>query len=94
MATLKNTKKFAQTFNLVAPAEHREAGDFAYQEVTTQVTEDMGDGKFGVRVVERKLPSSLTLLGGETREGLPEWVKACPEVKAALSRGTLRLVSE
>lgn len=93
MKTLVNKMKRAQTFNLPCPdpAKCGEIDCFCKLH-TTQLQETLEDGTTGIREVERKLAGSITLLSSSRTE-VPDWVAESPEVKAALARGALRLVT-
>lgn len=91
MVTLINREKRMQVFNLPAPAD---VEDTLSKTIEQRTIEEYEEGKKGVKVTEHRVPGSLTLLVGEKKVGLPDWVKTCPEVKAALDRGAIKLIQE
>jgi hypothetical protein len=59
------------------------------------VDEDSATGVRRPRVVRKALPAVLTFLAGETKSGLPNMIKDCPEIAAGLAPGGgLRLIAE
>ncbi|TBR17482.1 MAG: hypothetical protein EPO57_09115 [Chitinophagaceae bacterium] len=90
MVTLTNRKKGIEVFNLPHKEFCTEA-ECGCQAITTQLTEELPDGTRGVRHIERKLAGSLTLLAGESKE-MPDQVLQVRDVKAAIDRGTLRVI--
>lgn len=91
MIKLQNRTKQIKVFNL--PHAFRCVGNKCFCSPTSlRLTEALPDGSTGIRVVDRLLCSSLTILAGETSEALPDEVRAAPEVKAALDRKVVRLI--
>lgn len=91
MVTMKSRTKTAQVFNLPCPGDCKPGETCFCNTIRTELREELPDGTKGVRVLERRLPGSVTFLAGETKE-LPDWVARCPDVKGALDRGSLRLI--
>lgn len=94
MVSLKNTEKRYQVFNLPCPVKPCDGSCGKCELITQRFPEELDDGKVGIRETEKRIPGSMTLLAGETAKGLPDWVASCPEVKAALDRGALKLIQE
>ncbi len=59
--------------------------------VVTQLLEELPDGTKGTRVIERRLPGSVTILAKSEVE-VPAWVAQSQVVKQAVAQGRLRLV--
>jgi hypothetical protein len=76
MVALRNPSKRPVTLVLT----HEDAPKVPLE--VTQVLHDKRTGEVAHRPVAMRLPDSLTILGGETREGLPDYVR-----KEALRRG-------
>lgn len=91
MVTLINKEKHIQVFNLPAPAG---VEDPFGSDIEVRTIEDMGDGHRGVKLGQQHIPGSITLLAGCKSDPLPDWVVSCPEVKAALDRGAIKLIQE
>ena len=96
MATIIwNKSKQAVTFNLPCPknAEGECAEGCLCTTIETRTAIEFDDGTKGVQVLDRKLPGSVTVLAGGRSE-VPSWAGKSPEVKAALARGAVRLITE
>lgn len=95
MATIWNKSKQAVTFNLPCPKgdDGACAEGCLCSEVEVRYAVELDDGVRGVRVETRRLPGSVTVLAGGRSE-VPAWAGKAPEVKAALARGTIRLITE
>jgi len=93
---IRNTTRQAQTFNLVCPKKGKctSEDDCLCTSVETQLFVELPDGTKGIRIVERRLPGSVTVLAKGSSEQLPAWIADSPEVKSALARGTIRLVTQ
>lgn len=93
MIKLANREKRMQVFNLPKP-EDAPKDEFPGQSTTLLLQTELEDGMRGKRIIEKHINDSLTILAGETVENLPDWVASCPEVKAALDRGALKLIKQ
>ncbi len=92
MLTLKNTQKRIQVFNLPCKATPCGGTDCLCTLVEQRWPAETVDGRHGIKIVEKRIPGSLTLLAGETKSGIPDWVANCPAVKGALDRRDLKLI--
>jgi hypothetical protein len=92
--TLENRLRQMQVFNL----DHETycAGtECACSQVTAVVVdENPRTGERAPRRVTRRAPGSLTLLARERRQGLSESVLQVPEVRAAIERGSVRVIEQ
>jgi hypothetical protein len=92
--TIENRLRQMQVFNLIHDVYCR-GRECACSEVTVVVTdENPRTGERAPRRVAKKVPSALTLLAREERDGLPDAVLRVPEVRAAIDRGVLRVVRQ
>jgi hypothetical protein len=92
MVTLRNGSRRIQVFNL--PHEQYCADDECYCETREQQQRilDPQTGDYGMASLEKRIPGSITFLGGETKGDLPDSILACPDIKAALARTEDRLI--
>ena len=85
---LINLQRRKQTFTLDTQYFQKDA-----VRMTVVVTEERGsDGARFPRRVRRSLPTSLTLLAGERRGGLPDQILGVPSIKKAVAAKKLRAV--
>ena len=91
---LKNTQRRMQVFNLRHDVYCEPSGSCGCREQTiTTVEESPMTGERRPRSLKRKVPASLTLLALEKRDGMHEAVLKLPEVKRAVDRGELRVLT-
>ncbi len=90
MPTLANRTKTIQVFNIPCRAGCDGTACLCSIVATSRVVEDK-DGTRGILEAEKRIPGSVTFLGGEKKE-VPAFVVASPEVKRAIDRGALRLL--
>jgi len=90
MPKIANRTKQIQVFNVPCRIGCNGEGCLC-TEVTIQLAAVDADGTRGVRVIDRRLPGSVTFLAGENRE-VPAFVASSPDVKRAIDRGALRLL--
>lgn len=92
--TLESRTRRMQVFNL-EHAAYCGAGECACSDVTTVIVEhNPRTGERAPRRITRKAPASLTLLALERREGLRDSIALVPEVRAAIARGFVRVVTQ
>ncbi len=93
---IKNTSTQSRTFNLAHDGLRDAGPPYGYTVRTGGVVdEDVTTGARRPRATRKALPSSITFLAGETKENLPNLMKECPEIKAALGqKGPLKLLEE
>ena len=89
--TLENRLRQIQVFNLDHDAFCRPGACACSSTAVLVVDENPRTGDRAQRRVEKKTPSSLTLLALERRSGLPTRVLDVPEVRAAIARGRVRV---
>jgi len=70
MVALKNPHKRPVTFSVTHPDAPRAATSFA------QVLHDRRTGELATRKLQLNLPNSITVLAGESREGIPDYALA------------------
>lgn len=95
MIDLKNTQKRSVTFNLAHNSLREAPAPFGY--VTIQggsMVHDPKTGNVGVKKTKKRVPTSITFLPDEEKKGLPNVLKECPEVRAALNAKLLRVTRE
>jgi hypothetical protein len=91
--TLESRTRRMQVFHLAHDVLCR--GRCACSEVTVVVTaENPRTGERAPRQLQKKVPSSITLLARERKPGLPSAVLELAEVKSAIARGYLRIVEQ
>jgi hypothetical protein len=91
--TLENRMRQMQVFNLPHHAYCKD--DCACSDTAVLVVaENPRNGERALRRIERKTPSSLTLLAGERRSDLPMALLDVPEVKAAIACGRVRIIEQ
>ncbi|WP_428264544.1 hypothetical protein [Haliangium sp.] len=93
--TLENRERRMQVFNLPHDI-YCEAVEYcacAATDVTT-LLEDARTGERMARTATRRIPASITLLARESRRGLPEAVLRIPEIRRAVDRRALRVLTE
>lgn len=93
---IKNTSTQSRTFNLAHDGLRDAGPPYGYTVRTGGVVdEDALTGARRPRATRKALPASITFLAGETKSELPNLVKDCPEIKAALGqKGPLKLLEE
>lgn len=96
MVKLANRQKRIQVLNI--PCVLDENGKCTHEdclcsEVVTQIQVELPDGTRGLKLLERRLPGSITILAEKSVE-VPAWMADAPDVKAAVAQGRVRLVKE
>lgn len=87
---LHNRSRRALVLNL--PYDMCGEPSFCHRQMRGKVVQ-MSDGSKQVAPQKARLSTSLTILAGECKKGLPEAVLRAPEVQAAVKRGALRVES-
>ena len=91
---LKNKERRMQVYNLPHDIYCQAVGECSCQEKTvTTIAENPLTGDRMPKPVRKKLAGSLTLLALEKRDGLHEAVLEIPEVKRAVERGRLKVLT-
>ncbi len=90
MAKLENRTRQILVFNIPCPPGCGGA-DKLCTRIEQSFTEEAADGTRGIRIREKHLPGSITILAGK-KLNVPAFVLAAPDVKRAIDRGTLRLL--
>jgi hypothetical protein len=92
---IKNMERRMRIINLPHETYCKAAGRCACaKETVTTVVHDPKTGERSMVSRVKRIPSSLTILGLEAREGLPDALLEIPEVKRALRAGRLRIVEQ
>lgn len=90
MRTLANPTRTIQVLN-VPCREGCDGTECLCTVVVTQLQDELEDGTKGVRVVERRLSGSVTILAkGDIQ--VPDWLAQSAVVKQAVALGRLRLI--
>ncbi len=90
MPTIANRTKQIQVFNIPCRAGC-DGKDCLCTVVTSRQIQVDKEGTRGVRVLDRRIPGSVTFLTGEKKE-VSNFVATSPAVKSAIDRGALRLL--
>lgn len=91
--TLVNMEKRRQLIELSHQTFYRPRWGYRVTLVKTS-EHNPRTGSMGYREVKKKLPGTLTLLGGKSLKGLPDDIAAVPAVRAAVKAGKIRIVRE
>jgi hypothetical protein len=92
---IKNMERRMRVINLPHETFCKAAGKCSCtRETVTTVVHDSKTGERSPVSRVKRIPASLTILGLEAREGLPDAVLEVPEVKRALRAGRLRIVEQ
>jgi hypothetical protein len=95
MIDLKNTQKRTVTFNLAHSALRDAPAPFGYVTINGgSMVHDPKTGTVGAKKTKKRSPTSITFLPEEEKKGLPNIIKECPEVRAAIAGKTLRVLRE
>lgn len=88
--TLVNMQKRRQLFELKHTTFYRPR--WGYRVTLMSVSEhNPKTGEVARREIKKKLPGTLTLLGGARLEGLPDEIAAVPAIRDAVRAGRVRL---
>lgn len=93
MVILKNKGRVVRTYNL--PHAQFCGPDRCACSLVEHPQTVVGDaGQAGVRMVQRRVCSSLTIMGGAESAPLPDAVTNCPDVRADLDQHVLAVVQQ
>lgn len=88
-----NRTKTIQVFNIPC-RPNCDGTDCFCSQVQTHLNVQDKDGTSGRKILDRRLPGSLTLLASETKTKMPDWVGETAPIKDAVAKNILRLVKE
>ena len=92
---IKNMERRMRVINLPHETFCKAAGKCSCaRETVTTVVHDPRTGERSPASRVKRIPASMTILGLETRENLPDAFLDVPEVKAALRAGRLRIIEQ
>lgn len=92
MAKIINKQRTAQTLNIPCRVGC-DGTDCLCSEINTELVVELESGERGTKVLSRRLPGAITILGGDSLV-VPDWVAESAPVKDGVAKGSLRLVKE
>ncbi len=92
MVTLINTSGKIKVYNLDHPFFRTKK--WGARRMNVQVIEEHKDGRRMPKTLKRSFPGVITLLAGESREGLPDQVQAVPAIRKDIRDKRIKVVKE
>jgi hypothetical protein len=89
MVTLINKSGRLRTYQLTT--SFFSSRKWGARRLEVRTIEHHRDGNRYARISRKSVPGALTLVAGESREGLPDQILAVPDVKAAVAAGELEV---